>query len=135
VTETTREIYRENVRMTSALKFHIDETELLAKQNQRLAEENAQFKVDKEFNESVIKDKIKDNKGLSEEINGLHLKIETLEKSLTTLMDQHELEKRTIIQTSKKELDHVRSFVYKLKEHLDKKSRETRYIKVIPSKK
>lgn len=81
--ETTRSVYKENVRVNEALGYHIKESEELKALEERLAKENKQLKEGKELNEVLVKDKVVENKRQKsqiKEVNKTLIKITNLKK-------------------------------------------------------
>lgn len=66
--ETTKEVYRENIRMTEALAYHVQEGSELKKENERLAEANAILMEEKELHDVIIREKILQHKGQIKEV-------------------------------------------------------------------
>ena len=56
--ETTKNIYKDNIRMTQALTYHVEETEQLRKRVAKLEQENEQLKGDQELNEMLVQQKV-----------------------------------------------------------------------------
>ena len=75
--ETTRSVYKENVRVTEALNYHIEEGTKLKKKKGKLEEENDTLQGEKELNTLMIQDKVvqtKHQKQLIQEV-GIHSKV------------------------------------------------------------
>lgn len=56
--DTTRSVYKENVRLSESLNYHMREGEMLKKIKARLEEENETLKGDKELNEAMVQEKV-----------------------------------------------------------------------------
>jgi regulator of replication initiation timing len=56
--ETSKNIFKENVRMTQTLTYHVEESEHLRKQVNKLAEENERLKGDRDLNELLVQKKV-----------------------------------------------------------------------------
>ena len=56
--ETTKSVYKENVRLTEALNYHMKEGDLLRKERDRLQEENANLMEEKEVIDLMVKEKV-----------------------------------------------------------------------------
>ncbi|VDI11830.1 Hypothetical predicted protein, partial [Mytilus galloprovincialis] len=66
--ETTKSVYKENVRLSEALNYHMKEGEVLKKKVARLDEENESLKGDKELNDMLIQEKVTQVKKQKEQI-------------------------------------------------------------------
>ena len=51
-------MYKENVRLSEALNYHMKEGEVLKKKVSKLEEENEQLKGDKELNDMMVQEKV-----------------------------------------------------------------------------
>ena len=56
--ETTKSVYKENVRLSEALNYHMKEGELLKKERERLTEQNSLLKGEKDVNDSVVQERV-----------------------------------------------------------------------------
>lgn len=61
-------MYKENVRLSEALSYHMKEGEVLKKLRDRLQEENEQLQGDKELNDMMVQEKIVQVKNQKEQI-------------------------------------------------------------------
>jgi hypothetical protein len=66
--ETTKEVYRENIRMTEALAYHVQEGADLKKDNERLSEANRILMEETELHDVIIKEKILQYKDQTREV-------------------------------------------------------------------
>ena len=66
--ETTKSVYKENVRLSEALNYHMKEGEVLKKKVAKLEEENESLKGDKELNDMMVQDKVIQVKQQKEQI-------------------------------------------------------------------
>ena len=73
--ETTRSVYKENVRLNEALAYHLEENELLKKTVKSLQEENDLLNSEKEMSTMAVQEKIISNKQLKQQVKEVHLKI------------------------------------------------------------
>lgn len=67
--ETTKEVYRENIRMAEALAYHVQEGSDLKRENERLAEANRVLAEEKELHDVIIKEKIMQHKEQCKEVH------------------------------------------------------------------
>jgi hypothetical protein len=58
VKETTKEVFKENIKMVEALKYHIQESQLLSKHNLELLAEIQTLREEKEISQVVVQDKV-----------------------------------------------------------------------------
>lgn len=61
-------MYKENVRLSEALSYHMKEGEMLKKQKERLEEENEQLQGDKEINDMMVQEKVSQTKNQKQSI-------------------------------------------------------------------
>ena len=66
--ETTKSVYKENVRLSEALSYHMKEGELLKKQKERLEEESEHLRGDKEINDMMVQEKVSQTKNQKQSI-------------------------------------------------------------------
>ena len=75
--ETTKSVYKENVRLSEALNYHMKEGELLKKERERLKEESERLMGEKEVNDMMVQEKViqaKQQKELIKEVGQGHVK-------------------------------------------------------------
>ena len=56
--ETTKSVYKENVRLTEALSYHMKEGDLLRKERDKLQEENENLLQEKEVTDMMVQEKV-----------------------------------------------------------------------------
>lgn len=61
-------MYKENVRLSEALSYHMREGEVLKKQRERLEEENGHLQGDKEINDMMVQEKVAQSKNQKQTI-------------------------------------------------------------------
>ena len=61
-------MYKENVRLSEALNYHMKEGELLKKERDKLMEERDHLKGDKELNDMMVQEKVVQSKQQKEQI-------------------------------------------------------------------
>ena len=66
--ETTKSVYKENVRLSEALNYHMKEGQVLRKQKEKLEEENEFLKGDKEINEMMVQEKVSQSKNQKQQL-------------------------------------------------------------------
>ena len=67
--ETTRSVYKENVRLNEALNYHVKEADELKAEKEKLVKENSQLKGDRELQDQLIQEKVVGNKKQKKQIN------------------------------------------------------------------
>uniref|UniRef100_K1QSB4 Basal body-orientation factor 1 n=1 Tax=Magallana gigas TaxID=29159 RepID=K1QSB4_MAGGI len=127
--ETTKSVYKENVRLSEALSYHMKEGEVLKKLRDKLQEENEQLRGDKELNDMMVQEKIVQVKQQKEQIRQLTEKIQTLEKSLSHMSREFNTEKRSIMQQARTENEAAKIELAKLQRVIDLKTREMNKVK------
>jgi len=127
--ETTKSVYKENVRLTEALNYHMKEGDLLRKERDRLQEENANLMEEKEVTDLMVKEKVVQAKHQKETIKELSDKIKTLEKSLSHVVREFETEKKAIVHRSDVENEAGKVELVKLQRVIELKTREMNKVK------
>ena len=130
LTETQRTVFKENVRMAEALRFHIQEREDLTKQNSHLQEVHKSMGEEKKLHDEIVKQKILQTKSQTLRIQELEKKIIELEHSLSFVSREFEHERKLIGEMARKELDEVRTLADVLRKRLKKKTEEMTFIRV-----
>lgn len=67
--ETSKEVFKENQRMSEALRYHVIEGDELNKTNAQLSQTNRHLSDEKEIHNVVVKEKIMQCKQQSETVN------------------------------------------------------------------
>ncbi|KAJ3017888.1 hypothetical protein HKX48_003303 [Thoreauomyces humboldtii] len=127
--ETEKEVFRQNIRISEALQYHVQEGEEMAKTNAELVLVNRQLLDEKNLHDVIVKEKITQTKQQAREIKELKLKIQSMEHTLSHVVREFEHERDMMGRLAKRELDEVRKIASKLNEGLTRKSKETRHIK------
>ncbi|KAL7753225.1 hypothetical protein RI367_001000 [Sorochytrium milnesiophthora] len=127
--ETTKEIYKENVRLSEALKNHISAEEEASSMNEKLLKQNSHLLQDKETNDLIVRDKIVQSRNQTQLIQELQAKIATLENTLGHVVREFEFEKELIGRRAQTELITLKRVAAQLKVNLDRKGQEMKYIK------
>lgn len=73
--ETTKSVYKENVRLSEALSYHMKEGVVLRRQTTRLEEENEQLRGDKEINEMMVQEKVAQSKHQKQQIRDVSYRV------------------------------------------------------------
>jgi len=66
--QTTKEVYKENLRMADALRYHVMEGEDLQKLNNQLSITNKQLLEEKDLNSIIVKEKIMQSKKQNDQV-------------------------------------------------------------------
>lgn len=81
--ETTKSVYKENVRLSESLNYHMKEGDMLKHERQRLSEQNEKLMSQKELSDTLVQEKVIQAKQHKETIKGVN-------KSWTNLTDTAE---------------------------------------------
>ncbi|KAI9103342.1 hypothetical protein DFS34DRAFT_364798 [Phlyctochytrium arcticum] len=127
--ETTKEVFRQNIRMAEALRYHVEEGEELGKSNSTLTQTNKYLLEEKELHDVIVKEKILQSKQQHREISELHAKIQSMEHSLSHVVREFEHERELVGRLARQELDDVRKIALELKETVRRKTFEMKHIK------
>ncbi|XP_061898074.1 basal body-orientation factor 1-like isoform X1 [Entelurus aequoreus] len=123
--DTSRCVFKENVRLNETLKHHMKEVESLQKLANSLAKENSSLALDKKTLEMMAKKNASQMVAQKEELIQLKVKVASLEQN--TAEQGHPKEKMLVSsQTSKLELE-------KLKRVLSMREKELKHIKRLAS--
>ncbi|KAL0969102.1 hypothetical protein UPYG_G00222640 [Umbra pygmaea] len=91
-------VFKEKVRLSEALHYHVKEAEDLKKRNASLVEENTSLALQRETSEEMIRQNVSQLRAQKEEIMELRGKLGTLEQSLRLVVGEFEREKVEIQQ-------------------------------------
>ncbi|XP_078590461.1 basal body-orientation factor 1-like isoform X2 [Branchiostoma floridae x Branchiostoma japonicum] len=127
--ETTRSVYKENVRLNEALSYHMKEASELRKERDRLLEENKALAGEKELNDLVVNEKVVQHREQKVQLKELQQKVESLERSLSHVVQEFETERGAIFTQTMVETESSRVEIAKLQRVLDMKDREMRKVK------
>ncbi|XP_040917237.1 basal body-orientation factor 1-like [Toxotes jaculatrix] len=131
--DASRSVFKENVRLNEALKYHIKETEDLQKLTNSLSRQNASLELDKNTFELMVKKNAAQMEAQKDELSKLRAKVASLEQALELKAEESERvekkEKEKILvrsQASQVELE-------KLQKVLAMRERELGHIKQLAS--
>jgi guanylate kinase len=66
--DTTKEVFKENIRMAEALRHHVEQGEELSKVNTRLQSDNRKLEEDHDLHNVIVKEKIHQTKSQTVEV-------------------------------------------------------------------
>ncbi|PFX18447.1 basal body-orientation factor 1-like [Stylophora pistillata] len=127
--ETTRSVYKENVRLNAALDFHIREGQELKKEKQALSTKTSSLLSEKELNGMIVQEKVVESKQQKKEIEELQEKVKTLEKSLSHVVREFEAERASLVQKSEYETRSCRAEISRLQRIVELKTKEMNRVK------
>ncbi|XP_072030872.1 LOW QUALITY PROTEIN: basal body-orientation factor 1-like [Amphiura filiformis] len=90
--ETTRSVYKENVRVNEVLSYHMKESEELKNTKDKLAEHVKRLEGERELHEQLVQDKVVETKKQKQQIKDLKEKVQNLETSLSHVVQEFERE-------------------------------------------
>uniref|UniRef100_H3BGC4 Basal body-orientation factor 1 n=1 Tax=Latimeria chalumnae TaxID=7897 RepID=H3BGC4_LATCH len=127
--ETARSVFRENVRLTESLNYHIKELEELKKVKEKLTAYNPTISILCETNDRLVEKKVSQSKQQLEQIQDFKKKIESLEKVLSIMTQEFEteLKKRELQVVDETEGTQMEN--KKLRKLLEMKDREVNRVK------
>jgi DNA repair exonuclease SbcCD ATPase subunit len=128
--DTTKDVYKENIRMSEALLYHVQEGQELNRLNQELEAENRKLRHEAEMHGVIVKEKILHARNQELEIKQLKQSLQTMEHSLSHVVQEFEQERKIIGQVAQQELQQVKKVVEDLSKRLATKTVEIRHIKV-----
>ncbi|TPX30840.1 hypothetical protein SmJEL517_g05684 [Synchytrium microbalum] len=127
--ETTRDVYRENVRLADALKRHVEDGEGLQKRNAELEARCKLLLDEREVNQMIVKEKILKSKSQGSEIKDLHTKVMSLESTLSTVILGFEREREALASRARIEIDTITATTDELRQDLKRRVKEAKHIK------
>lgn len=127
--ETTKSIYKENVRLNESLGYHVKSAEDLSVLKEKLVEENKKLKDEKELNSLIVEEKIVQTKELQKTLKEQTQKVAGLEATLTKLVKEQEEEKKYIMKESSRELEKSKIDVVRAERTLELKNKEMNKIR------
>ncbi|XP_041353733.1 basal body-orientation factor 1-like [Gigantopelta aegis] len=127
--ETTKSVYKENVRQAEALNYHMKEGEMLKNEVKKLQEENEMLNELKKTNDLMIQEKVIQTKQQKETIKKLQEKVQTLEKSLSHVVREFESEKDSLIMKASIENEASKVEIRQLQRVIEMKSKEMSRVK------
>ncbi|KXJ08501.1 basal body-orientation factor 1 [Exaiptasia diaphana] len=127
--ETTRSVYKENVRVNAALEFHMKEGQELRKERDSLADQTKELLSEKELNGIIVQEKVVESKHQGKQIEELKEKVKTLEQSLTHLVREFEEERQTMIEKADNEAKSSRAEIARLQRVVELKTKEMNKVK------
>lgn len=68
IKETTKEVFKENIKIVEALKYHIQESQMLSRHNLELLSEIQTLREEKEISQVVVQDKVVETKNLEAKV-------------------------------------------------------------------
>uniref|UniRef100_H3DJ33 Basal body-orientation factor 1 n=1 Tax=Tetraodon nigroviridis TaxID=99883 RepID=H3DJ33_TETNG len=92
--DASRSVFKENIRLNEALKYHMKETEDLQKLTASLAKRNASLTLDKNMLELAVKDNTAQMEAQREKLAELRAKVASLEQSLELTTQEKEQQER-----------------------------------------
>lgn len=127
--ETTRNIYRENVRLTESLSLHMKESEELKKTLADLENRAEGLSANQEMNESITREKVQQVKNQRKSLKEKQGKVESLEQRLSEVVIDSEHEKEKIIRQCDAQLFNSKQDIDTLQKALQLKEQELKHIK------
>ncbi|KAI8913328.1 hypothetical protein EDD86DRAFT_244973 [Gorgonomyces haynaldii] len=115
--ETTKEVFKENIRMAEALRYHVEAGDELNKTNAKLSQANKTLEEEQDLHNVII----------------VHLKgkIQQMEHALAHVVTEFEQEREMIGNLARQELEQVRTVLKRLKANLARKTLEMKHIKIL----
>ncbi|XP_068689370.1 basal body-orientation factor 1-like [Montipora foliosa] len=127
--ETTRSVYKENVRLNAALDFHMKEGQDLKKERDILDKKTNGLMSEKELNGMIVQEKIVESKQHKKQIAEFEEKVKTLEKSLSHVVREFEAERAALVQTAENETRSSRAEIARLQRIVELKTKEMNRVK------
>lgn len=127
--ETTRSVYKENIRVNAALEYHMSESKGLKKRKEHLEVEKRELENDNELNGIIVQEKVIESQHHKKIMKELQEKVETLEKSLSHVIREFEVERMAIVQKSGDDNKHALAEIARLTKVVELKTKEMNRVK------
>ncbi|XP_076803349.1 basal body-orientation factor 1-like [Clavelina lepadiformis] len=129
--ETTRSVYKENIRLNESLSYHVKESQTLQTQCDALQEEVEELRAHKALNDATVKSKVTESKQQKQEIRELKDKVTSLEQVLSSMVHEFREERRMIEEGAKIQTTASEGEIKKLQRMIEMKDRETNKVKLL----
>lgn len=127
--ETTKSVYKENVRLSEALNYHMKEGDMAKKAKDKLQEENEDLAGEKELNDMMVKEKVVQAKQQKELIRQLNDKVQTLEQSLSHMAREFKTDQKAAMERARIENEASKIEIAKLQRVIELKNKEMNKVK------
>lgn len=127
--ETTKSIYKENVRLNEALNYHVKYGEDLATAKKNLSIENKKLNSEKEMNSLIVEEKVIQTKKLQKHVSELHEKMSNLEHTLDQIIKENEIERANLNEKHHYDEEHNKMEIARLNRGLELKTKEMNRVK------
>lgn len=127
--ETTRNIYRENVRLTESLSLHMKESEELKKTLADLTNRVETLGATQEMNDNITREKVQQVKNQRRSLKEKQEHIEALERKLAEIVQEGNQERETVIRQCDAQLYNSKQDIETLQKALQLKEQEVKHIK------
>ncbi|XP_039992661.1 basal body-orientation factor 1 [Xiphias gladius] len=131
--DASRSVFKENVRLNEALKYHIKEAEDLQKLTASLAKQNASLALDKNTFELMVKKNAAQMEAQKDELSKLRAKVVSLEQALELKAEEPEREEKEEEDNILVRTQASRVEIEKLKKVLAMREKELWHIKRLAS--
>lgn len=127
--DTTKLVYKENARLTEALKYHIDAAEILAKEKENYIREQDNLKTVMKEQKTLLHKKVIQIKKLRKLNSKLSMKIDILEESLHDMMKQFENQRTICMKESGQQIEVYKAENERLKQIIGLKTKGMNKVK------
>lgn len=127
--ETTKSVYKENVRLNEALNYHIKAGDELVQRREYLEQENKKLSSEKEMNSLIVEDKVIESQKLKRTSHSLQQKVVELEKMLTNVIKQNDENKATLSKKHRQEQEENKMEISRLMRAMELKNKEMNRVK------
>ncbi|XP_071963217.1 basal body-orientation factor 1-like [Antedon mediterranea] len=127
--ETTRSVYKENVRVNEALCYHMKETDELEKTKKELEKKNKQLEEGRELNDLLVQEKVVEAKKRKNQIRMLQEKVTSLETALSHVVKEFERERDLVVGKASIETQSSKVEIAKLLRTVELRSKEMNKVK------
>jgi len=132
--ETTRKVFRDNVRMSEVMNHHVEENNSLRDKNRRLTENLKRTKQELEINEITVRTKIAETRRAKDEITNLTHQNKELMEQLEKLKQEHNNERQLVLSSAVQQSAIDRADIARLQQTLSLRATEMKKIKLLAKK-
>jgi len=129
--ETTRDVYKENVRLSDALNTQVKATQELQKRFDQLKSEADELKGEKELNDATVRMKITESKKLTKETKALREKVTQLETAISNMIHDFSDERKQMDEKLAMDIWSSHDEINRLNKMLSAKQVETNRVKIL----
>lgn len=127
--ETTRSVYKENVRVSEVLSYHMKESEELKNAKDKLDEQVKELRGTQEMHQQLVQSKVVENRKQKAQIKQLQEKVQNLETSLSHMVQEFEREGQIVSHKAHVQTEASKVEITKLMRTVEMQTKEMNKVK------